>query len=62
MVVVTEQVMASEQVTEESFGLGLRVKEPGAPGTLGQEKACQHDPRKSPTLLLLHLSNQDHHW
>lgn len=24
MVVVTEQVMASEQVTEESFGLGLR--------------------------------------
>lgn len=33
-----------------------RVKEPPSPGTLGMEIACQGDPCRAPTLLLLHLS------
>lgn len=37
-----------------------RAKEPEAPGTL--EKACWGHPRKAPTLLLLHLPDQDHPW
>lgn len=34
-----------------------RNKEPTASGTLVVEKACQSDPGRAPTLLLLHLSD-----
>lgn len=34
-----------------------RIKEPTVSGTLVVETACQSDPGRAPTLLLLHLSD-----
>lgn len=39
-----------------------RIKHPTGPATLGLEKACLNDSSRVPTLLLLHLSDQDNPW
>lgn len=43
-------------------GIFGRVKYPTAPRTLVLEKACQGDPSRAPTLLLLQISDLDHPW
>lgn len=44
------------------YGYIFRVGKPIAPGTLGQEKACNVEHVRVPALLPPHPSNLDHPW